>query len=151
MTDDRVSLFLFTLDTDEACGFSSNKDASGIYARYHSYLNEVRFEKQICKNKACSSQLCHESAGRLNIPFCQHDLFAHQTVRTASVLRLTYAAPADEASLSSCSLFYHFSPFIFALSSAQYLHKNKYTKLQIVTITVQMCTYFKKQKMYAKQ
>ena len=45
MTDDRVSHFLFTLDTDEACGFSSNKDTSGIYARYHSYLNEVRFLK----------------------------------------------------------------------------------------------------------
>ena len=31
---------------------------------------------------------------------CQHDLFAPQTVRTASVLRLTYAAHADEALLS---------------------------------------------------
>ena len=28
---------------------------------------------------------------------CQHSLFAHQTVRTASVLRLTSAAQAGEA------------------------------------------------------
>ena len=34
---------------------------------------------------------------------CQHSLFAHQTVRTASVLRLTYAAHADEALLSPFS------------------------------------------------
>ena len=38
---------------------------------------------------------------------CQHVLFAHQTVRTASVLRLTYAAHADEALLSSFLLCQH--------------------------------------------
>ena len=34
-----------------------------------------------------------------NVVCCQHSLFAHQTVRTASVLRLTFAAHADEAPL----------------------------------------------------
>ena len=38
---------------------------------------------------------------------CQHDLFAPQTVRTTSVVRLTYAAHTDEALLS---------PFSFLLS-----------------------------------
>ena len=41
-------------------------------------------------------------------PLCQHELFAHQTVRTASILRLTFAAHADEASLSPFS--FHLSP-----------------------------------------
>lgn len=66
----------------------------------------MRNEKSELMNLLCFSFLISPLASPIllsltrRILLCQHELFAHQTARTASVLRLTSAAQADEDSLS---------------------------------------------------
>ena len=61
----------------------------------------IKAIEQFNEQKVESGKMKVENSELFHFHLCQHDLFAPQTVRTASVLRLTYAAHADEALLST--------------------------------------------------
>ena len=69
---------------------------------------------------------------------CHHSLFAHQTVRAMPLLRLTFAAHADEASLS---------PFTFASIRCYWLK----TWQILIYYQLKTCNYsFMKRKIYSQ-